>query len=256
MSDNIKSVGSSFSPPAELSENVDVFASAVEMEVGLSDALELWPNTIAMRAEGLPINAYTAGDTTGRGEQPLPPRPLASLPSRITRRYSPIDSTENNGSQVPSRPVFVKLPENPESPLGMVYPAPPEKIVSLESLNEIREERLRHESSRKGSIGSQNDFVPVARGVAALLEHMGMNVPKEAKVSADKAKNRQKAVSNSEVNELAPITPIRVPKAVALDENTAKETSGLRVKAPIPMPVADKSVKVSPEDAKKKILNS
>lgn len=162
-------------------EAASAFLFAEELDSNLGDALEYMPNSPAVMGQGLPVNAYSVGDTTGKGDTPLPSRLLASLPSKVTRRYSPLRAEDASNAPAAPAPSFAVLNRD-EDARYQVYPAAPIRVASIETL--LGGAQTKQSVYRRAMMETQvGDIVPAPPHAAAFLERLGLPVSREALAS-------------------------------------------------------------------------
>ena len=180
------------------------FLFSEELDANLGDALEYMPNSPAVMGQGLPVGAYSAGDTTGEYDRPLPTRLLASLPSKVTRRYSPIRAEDASNSAAAPSPTFAVLSNKSEDAKYQMYPAPPIRVASIAALLD-ESSRTQVSPNRRAMIESQaQGLVAAPQHAAALLERLGLPIPKEAIASAAFTERGKKA--------FGVVPPVQSPK--------------------------------------------
>ena len=186
----------------------DAMGRANDLDPSLADALEELPSSNVVRAQALPQGIYTQGDTSGR-EKALPEMPFTALPSRVTRRYSPVRGEEVTSSSLAPPPSFSAFAADPSSHPDQVYPSPPPRAGTVSELK-VAARVHAHAAESVGNTLSQS--VPTDPRVAALLERMGMAVPEEAARSDARRQTRSVAALSapkprrSFSQEAAPVT--------------------------------------------------
>jgi hypothetical protein len=159
------------------------FMFASDLGDGLSDALEYMVNSPAVAGQGLPIHAYTAGDTTGESEKSLPVAALTTLPAKVTRRYSPVKASDiSPGAPAAPPPSFSVVNAPTAETRQQVYPIPLARTPSVDAL--FQEQAAKTQKTRS-LLSDNTHLVPTDSNAAALLERLGRAVPKEAVSSAN-----------------------------------------------------------------------
>jgi hypothetical protein len=140
----------------------DAFAMHSDVGGGLNPALESIVAARGVRSDSLPVNAYTAGDTSGKPEEPLPERLEASLPQRAARQFYPSERAEFTGYQPTSGPAYEVQPAQETS---QSYPARSRPATGVE-LGQSLAAKTQSGFKRAQEIGAPP-------GANRLLEHLG-----------------------------------------------------------------------------------
>jgi hypothetical protein len=141
------------------------------------------PGVAGGRAQGLPISAYTDGDTQAE-TSPLPDSTLASLPNRVLRRYSPVTS-EQALPGLSNSPLF-DIVVNEDLPLNIEYPyAQRKQGYSFEAVLDVLSGNQKNNQMAHAEAFSEfeNSFVETDPEVFELLQTMNLEIPKEVRLS-------------------------------------------------------------------------
>ena len=146
----------------------EAFVKSNRLEAGLNSDFFVDDYAFGLRTQGVAITRYTSGDTWFQPETPLVPNALTTLPSKISKRYSPQKREQNTGMPLPPEPQFMK--QNSD------------KTERITSIREI----IRKETSAPEVVVSKStpipgiDFARTSSDAAALLERLGKPVTYEA----------------------------------------------------------------------------
>lgn len=86
----------------------EAFATPENFQADVDDSFVAAPYVRGLRTQGMIVGKYTSGDTRYQPEQPLPNSYLTTLPSKIAKRYSPLNIEQNTGMPIPPDPSFMK----------------------------------------------------------------------------------------------------------------------------------------------------
>lgn len=141
----------------------DAFALHSDMGGGINPSLENIGVSRGVRADSLPVNAYTAGDTTGRADEGLPEHLEASLPQRASRQFYPTDHRELGNYMGGAAPAY-EVGQSQE-PGQFSYP-PSKRARGAEDLGAKR-------TTADDSGFRKTPEIGAPPGAGRLLEHLG-----------------------------------------------------------------------------------
>lgn len=162
----------------------EAFGNHVDYEADIDDAFVPAPYIIGLRAEGFPVDRYTSGDTRYQATKPLTHHFLTTLPSKVSKRYSPQTPEQNTGMPLPPEPSFMK--SNSQF----------ERIVSI---RDIGKKKIADTTSHTLPL-IEGNFARTHADAAALLERLGAPISYEAHNSApgNRVEHKQDSISESD----------------------------------------------------------
>lgn len=183
----------------------EAFATPQSFEADVENSYDEAPYEKGLQTEGMITAKYTSGDTRYQVEQPLIQSHLTTLPSRVSKRYSPQNDEQNTGMPLPPEPTFMKDSGRPE------------RITSIRGL--INRESIPINERRKATPLAGVDFARTHPEAAALLERLGKKVSFEAHHSAlAQHEEFQKSLKTSVNSDIERITvDLRKAKAEIVD---------------------------------------
>jgi hypothetical protein len=182
----------------------EAFATPQGFEADVENSYDEAPYEKGLQTQGMVAAKYTSGDTRYQAEQPLIQSHLTTLPSKVSKRYSPQNDEQNTGMPLPPEPTFMKDSGRPE------------RITSVRGL--INRENIPVSEKRKSSPLAGVDFARTHSEAAALLERLGKKVSFEAHHSALVQEASQKSLQTSVNNDIERITvDLRKAKAEIAD---------------------------------------
>lgn len=175
----------------------EAFSTPESFQADVDDSFIIAPYVRGLRTQGMIIGKYTSGDTRYQPEQPLPNNYLTTLPSKISKRYSPLNIEQNTGMPIPPDPSFMKN----NSRLGRIL-----TIRDLITNKDVDDSIV--EKSKSAPI-SGIDFARTHSEAALFLSKLGKDVSYEAHHSAIK-KDGAINEANSDIGEsrIAPMERI------------------------------------------------
>lgn len=175
----------------------EAFSTPESFQADVDDSFIVAPYVRGLRTQGMIIGKYTSGDTRYQPEQPLPNNYLTTLPSKISKRYSPLNIEQNTGMPIPPDPSFMKN----NSRLGRIL-----TIRDLITNKDVDDSIV--EKSKSAPI-SGIDFARTHSEAALFLSKLGKDVSYEAHHSAIK-KDGAINEANSDIGEsrIAPMERI------------------------------------------------
>lgn len=196
----------------------EAFVKSNRLEVGLNSDFFVDDYAFGLRTQGVGITRYTSGDTWFQPETPLVPSVLTTLPSKISKRYSPQKREQNTGMPLPPEPQFMK--QNSD------------KTERITSIREI----IRKETSAPEVVVSKSapipgiDFARTSSDAAALLERLGKPVTYEAHQtyvaktpsSADAQLTGEAPIANQPNQKMKPVE-VPASERIVIDRNTYRQ---------------------------------
>lgn len=180
----------------------EAFSTPESFQADVDDSFIAAPYVRGLRTQGMIVGKYTSGDTRYQPEQPLPNNYLTTLPSKIAKRYSPLNIEQNTGMPIPPDPSFMKTNSHSE------------RIVTVRDLimNKDVDDSI-VEKSKSAPI-SGIDFARTHSEAALFLSKLGKDVSYEAHHSAIK-KDGTTNEANSDIGEsrIAPMERIVVKQS-------------------------------------------
>lgn len=166
----------------------EAFSTPESFQADVDDSFIVAPYVRGLRTQGMIVGKYTSGDTRYQPEQPLPNNYLTTLPSKISKRYSPLNIEQNTGMPIPPDPSFMKANSHVE------------RIVTVRDLimNKDVDDSI-VEKSKSAPI-SGIDFARTHSEAALFLSKLGKDVSYEAHHSAIK-KDGTTNEANSDIGE-------------------------------------------------------
>ena len=166
----------------------EAFSTPESFQADVDDSFVAAPYVRGLRTQGMIVGKYTSGDTRYQPEQPLPNNYLTTLPSKIAKRYSPLNIEQNTGMPIPPDPSFMKTNSNSD------------RIITIRDLitNKDADDSM-VEKSKSAPI-SGIDFARTHPEAALFLSKLGKDVSYEAHHSAIK-KDDTTNEANSDIGE-------------------------------------------------------
>lgn len=195
------------------------FASHESLDAKLAPALEDIGIGRGLRTDSLPVNAYTAGDTSGEVDEGLPERTEATLPHRASRQFYPSSKSEVS-NYVPGGGPAYDL--GPAAEGGFTYPAK-ERPSSGQELASSR-------STPEDAAFKKAEEIGAPPGANRLLEHLGKAQGGRTTGTKGVQENRL-AEPPAQSPEAAPV-PVVVPGPAAKRDEVAAIVPPVPVTAP------------------------